>query len=193
MSTFISTAIDETTKLFLRNMKNVLAQLTNSTQDVLERIAAFMALDLASQERLRALANPALLEQPSEYARNLARDEFTRALYHEWARAFLAVQRNFVFEFATKPTEASIFELEDLEIAAGERAPQPAAVPPPPPPTPQEILDAQVIEDWALLPVDKMRKKLQNPAYKAAFDRLEAENKLRSQVTSLHDAGSEVR
>lgn len=194
MSAFINTAINETTQLFLRNMKNVIAQLTNSSQDVLERIAAHMALDLASQERLRALANPTLLEQSNEYARNVARDEFKQALYAEWAKAFLNVQRNFVFEFATKPTPKSIEELENLEIAAGERAPRAVVAPPPPPLTAQEQLEQQIISDYASLPTEKMRKKMAgNAAYRETFNRLSDEGKLRSQITTLHGAGSEVR
>jgi hypothetical protein len=84
-------------------------------------------------------------------------------------------------------------QLEDIEILAGIRAPRPIVPPPPPPLSAEEQLEAEVRKDWVHLESKEIKRKLNNPAYRAVFDKLEAAGQLASFCTSLHDGGREFR
>jgi hypothetical protein len=95
-----------------------------------------------------------------------------------------------VIEFATKLTDEALTELEDIEITAGQRAPRAVVPPPTPPLSAAEQLEAQVREDWHRLETSKMRKKMNDPAYRAVVDKLMADGSLESRVTSLIDGNT---
>ena len=98
---------------------------------------------------------------------------------------FVRLMKRGALDFAVSGTPEAVAQLEKMEEVIGTRKPAP---PPPPPKSQQEILDGEVIADWATLSTEKFKKKTHNSvAYRETFERLSAENKLSSQVTTLHD------
>jgi hypothetical protein len=115
---------------FLSNNRDVLALTKNGVNDVMRRVAAAMALD--TQAQADVLFYTDAMDQKG-YAGEVARADFKREMYRATCVAFLRVQRNCVIEFVSRLTPEALAQLEDIEIAAGERAPR-SVVPPPPPP-----------------------------------------------------------
>ena len=177
---------------FLDRNRDLLALTTNGPNDVFKRISASLALNTDAQENVMFYANPEVLEQKG-FAGQVARDDFKREMYRAICVAFLKIQHNLVVTFAAKLTPEALAQLEDIEISAGERPPRPIVPPPPPPPTAAERLEAEVRRDWIHLRTSEVKRKLNNKAYKAEFDRLMNAGELRSRVTSYHDGGAEFR
>ena len=96
------------------------------------------------------------------------------------------IERSSAFEL--KNRYKALAQLEEIEVAAGQRQPAP---PPPPAKSQQELLTEEIKHDWAHLGMDRIRKKFNNPAYKKRFDELI--NELPSRCTSHYDAGVEQR
>ena len=175
---------------FMDRNKNLLALTKEGPNGIFRRVAAALALDSeASQDCLLYID---VIGQKG-YAGQVARQDLQRELYRAICKAFLRCQHNFVIEFATKLTDEALSELEAIEVAAGVRQAPPPAIPLPPPKSKQELLDEDVIESWKHLPTDKFKKRCNDPAFKATFERLLAENKVDSQITTLTDHGAEFR
>jgi hypothetical protein len=169
---------------FMDRNRDLLALTKNGPNDVFRRIAASLALDSQAQDDCLLYID--LIDQKG-YAGQVARNDLQRELYRAICKAFLKIQHNYVVEFVSKLTPEAESQLEDIEIEAGQRAPRPVGAPPPPPKSAAELLTEEVLRDWKFLPVDKLKHKLNNRAYKAEFDRLEAANFLETQITSLTD------
>src|SRR6202162_850796 len=189
MST-VTKLVEEVRIEFLSSNRDLLALTKNGVNDVMRRVAAAMGLDTQAQEDVLLYADAV---DQSGFAGGVAREDFKRDMYRATCRAFLKCQHNYVIEFVARLTPEALTQLEDIEIAAGERAPRQVAPPPPPPKSAQELLEDDVRRDWKFLPADKVRNKLNNRAYKTMFDKLMAEGSLESQITSLHDNGAEFR
>ncbi len=127
------------------------------------------------------------------YAGQVARQDFSEAMYKAICQSFIKIQQNLVVTFAAKLTPEAEAQLEAIEVSAGVRqAPEPIA-PPPPPLTAEQQLEAEVKRDWVHLRTAEVRRKLNNRAYKAVFDRLMAADQLKSQVTSYTHGSGEFR
>jgi hypothetical protein len=186
MST-INTLVANVREDFLRCNADLLALTKNGADDVMRRISAALALDEKSQSDVMFYTDTAVLEQRG-YAGEVARADFKKELYKATCRGFIKIQHNYVIEFVAKLTSEAQEQLEDIEIAAGERAPRPVEPPPPPPKSAQELLEEQVIADYNGLSTDKMRAKMNsNVAYRETFNRLSESGKLETRVTSYVD------
>jgi hypothetical protein len=175
---------------FLDLNRNMLAYTENGANDVFRRITAALILDQEAQSDVMMYAG--LVDQKG-YAGQVARDDFKREIYAAICKSFIRIQRNGVVTFVAKLSGEALAELEAIEVAAGVRqAPEPVA-PPPPPLTAAEQLEAEVRRDWVHLRTAEVRRKLNNRAYKAVFDRLMDSGQLASQVTSFTDGGAEFR
>jgi hypothetical protein len=190
MST-INTLVQNVRESFLRNNADLLALTKNGADDVMRRITAALSLDEESKSDVLIYADTEVLEQRG-YAGEVARADFTRELYKGTCRAFLRVNRNHAIEFVAQLTPEAIIQFQDIEIAAGERAPRPVEPPPPPPKSAQELLEEQVIADYnGALSTGKMRAKMNsNVAYRETFNRLSESGKLETRVTSYVDGRS---
>jgi DNA-dependent RNA polymerase auxiliary subunit epsilon len=183
-------AVQDVRSEFLREHRDLLAFTKEGADGVMRRVTAALALDTQAKEDVQFYSSA--LDQ-SGYAGEVALADFKRELHRSIARAFLECQRNFVIEFVARLTDEAREQLENIEIAAGERAPRAVVPPPPPPPTAAEQLEAEVRRDWVHLRTQEVRRKLNNRAYKDVFDRLMAADQLKSQVTSYTDGGAEFR
>jgi hypothetical protein len=175
-------------EVFLDGFRDLLALTKDGPNGVFRRIAASLALDPQAQED--CLISVHIIDQPNEYARGVARDDFRNAMFVAICKSFLRVLRNGAIEFVSKLTPEAQEQLENIEIIAGERAPRPVEAPAPPPKSAAELLTEEVLTDWKRLPADKVRLKMNNRAYKAEFDRLMAADQLDSQCTTLTDGSA---
>jgi hypothetical protein len=175
---------------FLSENRDLIALIKNlSTDELFQKIAAAMQLNPEYTQEVMLHADEAYLNQKN-IAGRFAREAFARAIYKAVCQSFLKIQRNYVVLFATKLTPEALAQLQEIEVAAGERQPAP---PPPPQKSAEELLVEQIKEDWIMLPSDKLRKKIAgNPQYKAVFNRLMDSNQLASNCTSWHDAGQQI-
>jgi hypothetical protein len=177
-------------ELFLDRNRDLLALTTNGPNDVFRRISAALALDSAAQDDVMLYAD--LVDQKG-YAGQVARQDFSEAMYKAICQSFVRIQRNLVVTFASRLTPEALAQLEVIEVAAGVRqAPEPIA-PPTPPKSEEELLEEEVRRDWVHLPTNKVRHKFNNKKYKAMFDKLMAADQLKSQVTSYTDGAAEFR
>jgi len=88
---------------------------------------------------------------------------------------------------AIKFTQEAADQYTEIRYIAGELE-RPVAAKPVIVKTPQEILEDEVISDYATLSGDKMRAKMNaNRAYRDTYNRLAETNRLESRVTQLHD------
>jgi hypothetical protein len=178
-------------EVFLDSHRDLLALTKNGANDVFKRIAAALALD--TQAQTDCLMHVGIIDQRSEYARDVARDDFRNSMIGAICKAYLKIQRNGVIQYVSKLTPEAKDQLETIEIIAGERAPRAVLPPPPHPKSAQELLTEEVLLDWKRLPTDKVKLKMNNRAYKAEFDRLMAADQLDSLCTTLTDNGVEFR
>ena len=178
-------------EVFLDSCRDLLALTTDGPNGIFRRIAASLALDPEAQSD--CLLYTDILDQKSGYAREQARQDFANSMLVAICRAYLKIQRNGVIQYVSHLTPEAIEQMKNIEVIAGERAPEPVAPPPPPPKSAAELLTEEVLHDWKKLPADKVRLKLNNKLYKAEFDRLMAADKLDSQITTLTDHGAEFR
>jgi hypothetical protein len=187
MST-VTKLVEEVRIEFLSSSRDLLALTKNGVNDAMRRVAAAMSLDTQAQENVLLYADAV---DQSGFAGEVARADFKREMYRATCVAFLRVQRNCVIEFVSRLTPEALTQLEDIEIAAGQRTPRPVVAPPPPPKSAAEQLEDQVIADYnGALSTDKMRAKMNsNVAYRNTFNRLSENGKLESRVTTLHDGG----
>jgi hypothetical protein len=186
----VSEAVQEVRTEFLQEHRDLLAFSKNGADDVMRRITAALALDTQAKEDVQFYSGAV---DQSGYAGEVALADFKRELRRSVARAFLECQRNLVIEFVARLTPEAVEQLENIEIAAGQRAPRAVVPPPPPPLTAAEQLEAEVRRDWKHLRTSEVKKRLHNRAYKETFDRLMAAGQLESFCTSLHDGGAEFR
>jgi hypothetical protein len=186
----VSEAVQEVRNEFLQEHRDLLAFTKNGADDVMRRVSAALALDQSAKEDVQFYSGAV---DQSGYAGVVALADFKRELHRSIARAFLECQRNLVIEFVARLTPEAEIQLEDIEIAAGQRAPRAAVPPPPPPKSAQELLTEEVKRDWVHLRTQEVRRKLNNKIYKAEFDRLMNAGELKSQVTSYTDGGAEFR
>jgi hypothetical protein len=191
MST-INDLVHEVRQDFLKRNRDLLALTKNGPEDLMRRITASLALNSEAQEEVMFWARPELLDQKG-YAGSVAREDFKKEMYVAVCKSFLKIQQNLVVEFVARLTPEASTQLEDIEITGGQRAPRAVVPPPPPPKSAQELLTEEVKRDWVHLRTAEVRRKCNNKAYKAEFDRLMAANELASVCTSLHDGGREFR
>jgi hypothetical protein len=184
----VSEAVQEVRNEFLQEHRDLLAFAKDGADGVMRRIAAAAALDPQAKED--ALMYAPLVDQKG-FAGEVALADFKRELHRSIARAFLECQRNLVIEFVARLTDEAREQLEDIEISAGQRAPRAVVPPPPPPLSAEEQLEAEVRKDWVHLASKEIKRKRNNAAYRAMFDKLEAEGQLASFCTELHD-GREI-
>jgi hypothetical protein len=175
---------------FLDRNRDLLALTKNGANDVFRRISAALALDSEAQNAVMFYAD--VLDQPG-FAGQVGRADFQRSMYQAICKAFLRIQQNLVVTFAAKLTPEALTQLEDIEVSAGELPPRPIVPPPPPPPTAAEQLEAEVRRDWVHLRTSEVKRKCNNTAYRAMFDKLMDSGQLASQCTTLYNAGEEQR
>jgi hypothetical protein len=186
----ISTAVQDVRNEFLREHRDLLAFTKNGADDVMRRVTAALALDTQAKEDVQFYSSAV---DQAGYAGEVALADFKRELRRSVARAFLECQKNLVIEFVARLTPEAEIQLEDIEITAGQRPPRPIVPPPPPPPTAAEQLEAEVRRDWTHLRSSEIKRKRNNAAYRAMFDKLMAAGQLASQCTTLYNAGEEQR
>jgi hypothetical protein len=186
MSNTASELTQKAKEIFMQETRDLLAFTRAGANDVFNRISA--ALILSTQAQSDCLMYVDTLDQPHKFAREMAQDDFRNAMLKAISQSFLRILRNGAIEFVGKLTTEAQEQLELVEMLAGERAPYPVAPPPPPPLSAAEQLEAQVIADYAALPTDKMKLKMNNSvAYREMFNRLSENGKLESQITGYQD------
>ena len=186
----VNEAVQEVRNEFMREHRDLIAFVKEGADGLMRRITAALALDAQAKEDVLMYTD--VLAQPG-YAGEVGLADFKREMRRAIARAFLECQKNLVIEFIARLTPEAVEQLENIEIAAGVRAPRPVVPPPPPPPTAAEQLEAEVRRDWVHLRTAEVKRKLNDKAYKAVFDRLMDSGQLASQVTSFTDGGAEFR
>jgi len=186
----ISTAVQDVRNEFLQEHRDLLAFAKNGADDVMRRITAALALDTQSKEDVQFYSGAV---DQAGYAGQVALADFKRELHRSIARAFLECQKNLVIEFVARLTPEAVEQLENIEIAAGQREPRPIVPPPPPPLTAAEQLEAEVRLDWVHLRSSEIKRKRNNAGYRAMFDKLMDAGQLQSQCTTLYNAGEEQR
>jgi hypothetical protein len=186
----ISNAVQDVRNDFLQEHRDLLAFTKKGADDVMRRITAALALDTQAKEDVQFYSGAV---DQAGYAGQVALADFKRELHRSIARAFLECQKNLVIEIVARLTPEAEIQLEDIEIAAGQRAPRAVVPPPPPPLTAAEQLEAEVRRDWVHLRTSEVKRKCNNAAYRAMFDKLMNAGQLESFCTSLHDGGAEFR
>lgn len=112
-------------------------------------------------------------------------NELVDARYRLLCCLFLRLSKRGALTQAVEGTDEAVAQFIKMEEVTGVRELAPL---PPPPKTPAQLLDDQIIEDYAKLPTDQFKKKLNgNAAYRAAYQRLADTDQLNSQLTTLHD------
>jgi hypothetical protein len=186
MSAIANELTQKAKEIFMQETRDLLAFTRAGANDVFKRVAASLSINAEAQQDCLMYVDT--LDQPHKFARDMARDDFRNAMLKAICQSFLRILRNGAIEFVGKLTQEAQEQLELVEMLAGERAPRPVAPPPPPPLSAEEQLEAQVIADYAALPTDKMRQKVNNNvAYREMFNRLSENGKLESRITALQD------
>lgn len=185
----VSEAVQEVRNEFLQEHRDLLAFTKEGADGVMRRITSALALDTQAKDDVQFYSSA--LDQ-SGYAGEVALADFKRELHRSIARAFLECQKNLVIEFVARLTPEAVEQLENIEIAAGVRAPRAVVPPLPPPLSAEEQLEAEVRRDWKHLRSSEIKRKCNNPRYRAMFDTLEAAGQLASFCTELHD-GREIQ
>jgi hypothetical protein len=186
----ISTAVQDVRNEFLQEHRDLLALTKNGADDVMRRITAALALDTQAKEDVQFYSGAV---DQAGYAGQVALADFKRELHRSIARAFLECQKNLVIEFVARLTPEAVEQLENIEIASGQRDPRPIVPPPPPPLTAAEQIEAEVRRDWVYLRSPEIKRKCNNSSYRAMFDKLMNAGQLESFCTSLHDGAAEFR
>lgn len=189
MST-IAKLVEEVRVDFLSRNRDLLSLTKNGPKDVMRRLKSALALDSQAQADVTFYSDA--VDQKG-FAGETARADFKRELYRACCVGFLTIQRNLVVTWATKLTEEALIQLEDIEIAAGQRPPRPIVPPPPPPLTAEQQLEVDVRTDWKHLRSSEIKRKCNNAGYRAMFDKLMESGQLGSQCTTLYNAGEAQR
>jgi hypothetical protein len=107
-------------------------------------------------------------KNPTQRARLMR--ELVDTMYQVMCQVFLRLRDRGAFEFpVTEIAPELAAEMKHMEIWAGVRErPAPSVIPP----TAEELLAAQVAEDWEKLPTAKFKQKLNDKKYREAFERL---------------------
>ena len=191
MST-INTLVEQVRQDFLKRNRDTLALAKAGPEDVMRRVTASLALNSEAQEEVMFWARPELLDQ-SGFAGQVAREDFKKEMYGAVCKSFLKILRNGAIEFISRLTPEAEIQFEDIEIAAGQRAPRAVVPPPPPPKSAQELLTEEVLRDWKHLRTAEIKRKCNNKLYRVEFDRLMSAGQLESLCTTLYNAGEEQR
>jgi len=175
---------------FLSDNRDLLALVKSSSIDELrQKLSAVMQLTPEFTEEIMLHSEQSYLNQFGAAGRE-AREAFSRAAYKSVCQCFLQVQRNcqVIFNCRWENFPEAFAQLDAIAVAAGEKE----ATPPPPPPKSQtELLEEQVVSDYATLSADKMHANLRtDKAYRDTFTRLSESGKLESRVTTLHDGAA---
>lgn len=193
MSDTASTIALKARQQFLKNNADLFSCLKSSKDEIFQTIMAEASLHRPTRETIADFAQEELLEQPNYHAREEARKYFQKVVYDEIASAFVRCFIRGVLKEAMRFTAEAAAEYEELRYIAGELE-RPYVAPAVPALSPAEALEAEVIADYnGAISTDKMKVKMNNRAYKDMYVRLSETNKLESRITSLHDAGQEVR
>jgi hypothetical protein len=171
---------------FNEQFRNVLALQRLPIADLWKRMGAVIELSQDMSGELEMRSNT--IDQPNWRAANVGRDGFVKALFEMSCRAFHTLQLRGVITFVTKLTPEAKRELEDLEIAAGIAPPRPVPLPAK---TAAQVLEDTVIDDFARLPGDKFRLKMNDAAYRHMYEHLSQTGKLTSRATTIY-RGNEV-
>jgi hypothetical protein len=173
---------------FESKFRNVLALLRDiSVADLWKRMGAVIELDPEMTGVLESRSG--IIDQKNDYARGVAQDDFVKDLFVMACRAFHTLQERGVITFATRLTFEAETELQNLEIIIGLQPPRPIL---PPAKTAAEILEDTVTDDFAHLPGDKFRLKLNgNTEYRRMYEHLAQTGKLTSRTTTAY-SGDEV-
>ncbi len=184
MST-IENLVQEVRQDFLRCNRDLLALTKNGPEDIMRRLTSALMLNDQAQDDVTMFVP--LVDQKG-FAGQVAREDFKRELGKAICKCFLQIQHNYVVEFVAKLTDEAETQLENIEIAAGQRTLRAVVPPPPPPKSAQQQLEDEVIADYAALSSDKMRAKMNNNvAYRETFRRLSDTDRLQSKVTTYTD------
>lgn len=181
--------------LFLSTNKDLLACIRETPEEIFRRTSAAASLDQDTRDDLERYAT--IVDQENSYARKVAREDLARTIYASIARHFIELFQNGTFHFAMRLTDAADQQQLELRYLTGQ-LPRPA--PAPKPLSPAQLLEKEVIEDFAgvksddptkrkpPLSANAMRKKINgNSAYRVMYERLAETDKLKSQATTLHD------
>lgn len=178
---------------FLQLNPDLFACLKQSKDETFETLMADASLNRSGREAIGAFASAEYLDQPHFGAREEARKQFQSVVYEEICKAFCRCLLNGALKFAMRLTPEAGAQYEEIRMVAGELE-RPYVAPAVPALSPAEALEAEVIADFnGAISTDKMKVKMNNRAYKDMYVRLSETNKLSSRVTSLHDAGQEIR
>lgn len=170
---------------FESNCRDLLACMKDSKEIIFERTAAAASLDKNVREDLTFFSTD--LDQENKYARDCARTEFRKTVYAAIAKAFCNLLGSGTLRLAMKLTpEADEQQLELRFVCGIEQRPAPAPVVPVL--SPAEAFDAMIRDDWAHMPMDKLKiKKNQNAQYRKRLNEMLENGTLESQITQSHD------
>lgn len=184
---------------FLKATVNFFSCLRQPTGEVMESITAATALEKEFRDDLESFGQPESINQPSYDAREFCRKSLRNAIYDGLCRALVLIYNRGVISLATRLTDEADLEFLEVRYRAGE-LPRPIVVPTPKPLSAAQLLEKEVIEDFAgvksddptkrkpPLSADAMRKKMNNSAYREMYNRLAETENLTSTATTAYTA-----
>ena len=180
---------------FVRKNSNLLAMMDKNPEQILSAVMASAELDKTARQTVVFYMEG--IDQSDPYARKVAREDFYNELYKIMAEFFCDGMSDGIFKVIMSPTPEADAELLELSYILGNvKRPTPA----PKPLSTAQLLEKEVIEDFAgvksddptkrkpPLSADAMRKKMNNSAYKEMYNRLAETEKLTSTATTAYTA-----
>lgn len=180
---------------FLSANKDLLACIRETPDEIFRRTSAAASLDQETREDLERYIG--VIDQENAYARKVAREDLANTVYASIAKHFVELLQNGTFHFAMRLTDSADQQQLELRYLTGQlQRPAPA----PKPLSAAQLLEKEVIEDFAgvksddptkrkpPLSADVMRKKMNNSAYKEMYNRLAETEKLTSTATTAYTA-----
>ncbi len=183
MSTASDIALKVRKEFFQRNL-DLLSCLDKTPDEVLTICMAAAELDRAAREEVIFFGEG--LDQRDPFAKLTARDDFKRVMYEITARFLVQAIQDGVIKASIEFTPEADAQLRELSFVLD---PSLRPAPPPKPRSAEEQLDEQIRDDWQHLSADKIRLKENDPKYKRRLRELLDSDAIKSQATTLHDAG----
>jgi hypothetical protein len=182
----MSTANEITRKTmdkFLSDNRDLFACLKQKPEEVFERTSAAASIDKQAREEISTF----IKHIDDEGCGKMAREGLHQDIYRSLARAFVKCLTNGAITQAMLLTDEADQQLLELKYQAG-TVQRPAAAPVVPVLSPAEAFDAMIRDDWAHMPVDKLKaKKNANAQYRKRLNELLENGTLESQITQSHD------
>ena len=116
MSVTISDLSHKQKREFLGNNRNLIACLDISGEDLFRKISADLALDESAEEAAMFFAEGC--DQTHKFARDCAREEFSKAMYQQFCLSFLKLRTRGAVQYSIALPPEAQEELYELEVSS---------------------------------------------------------------------------